>query len=391
MIMVVNRGPAAAGSVLDVQFPAQESSSRASTVTLNDSDTGRKRALLIGIRKVKGYAKLKGAHDDVHKMSALLKDLYHYTPADITVLLDDKIDGHVKPTRTNILNAITDFVKDVKAGDRLFFHYSGHSTQVPNQSNSEEDGKDECLVPLDGEDNLIVDDELHAHLVVPLPAGAHLVAVLDTCHSGSLLDLKHYRCNRVFVPWVFPGNRNSEDKRQGVTRRGALFLQLSAFSKRSTLPPADTLSPANAFPTAPAWILPDDQRCDSPVARFPCDGWCGHHRTQDVDADDIKADVISLASCKDSQRAWEDVKDGVRITMTSALVEILRKDPNRSLKEVLVKIRCVVSRLCAFAAHSYPATRPTRWPWIATARERDTCGSARSTWRNTKNHSKRDS
>ncbi|KAJ6597612.1 hypothetical protein DFH09DRAFT_1304393 [Mycena vulgaris] len=40
-------------------------------------------------------------------------------------------------------------------------------------------------------------------------------------HSGFLLDLSHSRCNRVFVPWIFRGKRNSEDKRLAVVRRGA--------------------------------------------------------------------------------------------------------------------------------------------------------------------------
>ncbi|KAJ7671197.1 caspase domain-containing protein [Mycena rosella] len=103
-----------------------------------------------------------------------------------SVLIDDRIDGHVQPTRTSILQAIADLVKDVKDGDYLFFHYSGHSTQVDSpRFNSEEDGKDKCIVPLDGEDMKIVDNDLHAALVVPLPPGAHLVAVLDTCHYST--------------------------------------------------------------------------------------------------------------------------------------------------------------------------------------------------------------
>jgi hypothetical protein len=70
--------------------------------------------------------------------------------------------------------------------------------------------------------------EIHKILVVPLPIGSRLVTVLDTCHSGSLLgtpvsrclsspllivlhvDLKHYRCNRVWIPWLYKGTRSSE-------------------------------------------------------------------------------------------------------------------------------------------------------------------------------------
>ena len=37
---------------------------------------------------------------------------------------------------------------------------------------------------------MIVDDELNAVLVNPLPEGAVLTAVVDACHSGSVLDLE---------------------------------------------------------------------------------------------------------------------------------------------------------------------------------------------------------
>ncbi|KAJ7878013.1 caspase domain-containing protein [Mycena olivaceomarginata] len=180
--------------------------------------TGKKRVLLIGISKsaAEGYPEFDGAHGDVEKIHRLLLEVYHYEPSAITILVDDGIEGHVQPTRRNILAAISELVKDVKAGDKLCFYYAGHSTQRPNErSNSEEDGLDECMISLDGE--LIVDNELHDTLVRPLPAGSRLVAILDTCNSGSLLDLKHYRCNRVPVPWVWRGKRDSEEIRNSVT------------------------------------------------------------------------------------------------------------------------------------------------------------------------------
>ncbi|KAJ6497958.1 caspase domain-containing protein [Mycena vitilis] len=380
-----------------------------------DHCTGRKKALLIGIKNSRtgNYRELAAAHSDVGKMRGLLLEVYNYTPVEITVLLDDGIPGHIQPTRVNILAAIADLVRDVKEGDQLFFHYSGHSTQVDNpRSNSEEDGKDECLVPLDGEDQMIVDNELHRALVKPLPPGSHLVAVLDTCHSGSLLDLKHYRCNRVPVPWLWRGKRNSEPIRNAVVRRGARLLTLSEATgptqqtqsapnprRRSVIsvmcdPPAapspTSRSPtgnSDKSPTGPLarlrtasvlarrrlsvvlssptadldrdtakdtekgkdkenilqraatklrWILPDDMHCDSPVSRFPCSGWCRNvdRRITDEDPDEVRADVISLASCKDSQLAWEEGG----ISMTSSLVDLLREDPHQSLKEVLIRV-----------------------------------------------------
>lgn len=62
-------------------------------------------------------------------------------------------------------------------------------------------------------------------------------------------------------------------------------------------------------PPEPSWILPEgQQRCQSPVGRFPCNGWCRTMHDEDEDEDEVKADVISLASCKDSQLSWDDEK-----------------------------------------------------------------------------------
>ena len=38
-----------------------------------------------------------------------------------------------------------------------------------------------------------MDDELNVLLVNPLPAGARMHAIIDACHSGSVLDLE-FRC-----------------------------------------------------------------------------------------------------------------------------------------------------------------------------------------------------
>ncbi|KAJ7209027.1 caspase domain-containing protein [Mycena haematopus] len=205
----------------------------------------KRKALLIGITYgaaagAGGYAALKGPHADVAAMKQLLLTWYQYAESDIVVLLDseDATAPAVQPTRVNILRAIDDLVRGARKGDRFFFHYCGHTTQVENRSNSEEDGMDECLVPVDGEANKIVDNELRRHLVVPLPVGSSLVAVFDSCHSASLLDLAHFRCNRVYVPWLSKGRRRSDERWNAVVRRHALPL----------LPPSKPPTPVHSPP-----------------------------------------------------------------------------------------------------------------------------------------------
>ncbi|KAJ6493056.1 caspase domain-containing protein [Mycena sanguinolenta] len=358
------------------------------------------KALLIGIRGTATdnaeCSELTGPHKDVQDVRDLLIDCYGYRAPDITILIDDGVAGHLQPTRANILKAIGDLVKDAKAGDHLCFLYCGHGMQNPNRSNKEE--KEECLIPSDGVKQRIVDHELNAVLVRPLPARCQLVAVLDTCHSGSLLNLGHYRCNRVSAcqlgdmqcrvasllsgrkvvpsspsPSMGPSTRllarSSEINMNLIyhssthrTASSSLDRHPSAEARGSGPGPRRTLTyrastvsvgPANdrdagesedVFSPLPGkfWLVPEEQeprRCDSPIAMLGCTGGCrevGHAEAEaELSLDGVLADVISLASCQDSELAYED-EDGH--SMTSSLVEILRRKPYQSLKEVLLSI-----------------------------------------------------
>ena len=51
---------------------------------------------------------------------------------------------------------------------------------------------DETLIPVDYQkEGQIRDDLIFKLLVVPLQAGAHMVALFDCCHSGTILDLPY--------------------------------------------------------------------------------------------------------------------------------------------------------------------------------------------------------
>lgn len=98
-------------------------------------------------------------------------------------------------------------VQGCQPGDSLVFHFSGHGSQQRNYTGDEVDGYDETLCPLDFEtQGMIVDDEINAAIVRPLPHGVKLHAIIDACHSGTVLDLPFLcRMNRSVV-LVFPNN-----------------------------------------------------------------------------------------------------------------------------------------------------------------------------------------
>lgn len=84
-------------------------------------------------------------------------------------------------------------VHGCSSGDSLVFHFSGHGGQVEDEDGDELDGKDELICPLDSDpedySHDIRDDEINEALVRPLVHGVKLHAIIDACHSGTVLDL----------------------------------------------------------------------------------------------------------------------------------------------------------------------------------------------------------
>lgn len=86
--------------------------------------------------------------------------------------------------------ALAWLINGCQSGDSLLFHFSGHGSRQRNYNGDELDGYDETLCPLDFEaEGMIIDDEINATIVRPLPYGVRLHAVIDSCHSGTVLDL----------------------------------------------------------------------------------------------------------------------------------------------------------------------------------------------------------
>ena len=120
-----------------------------------------------------------------------------YLDENIILLTDE---SNQKPTKSNIIQAIENFVSKANTQDfkELWFSYSGHGTYTWNYGgDSEADYKDEALVPLDYKNSgLILDDYLNKNLVRKLPRDAKLFSIIDACHSGTSLDLPFiYRTN----------------------------------------------------------------------------------------------------------------------------------------------------------------------------------------------------
>lgn len=147
------------------------------------------RALLIGINYNGTRNQLRGCYNDAIDMANFIETQYGVN--DIMILTDEMPQYNL-PTKKHIIQAINWLVNGAKKGDCLFFHYSGHGSQVKTTDIHEDDYMDETICPIDyDESGMICDGELRYYLVDPLPAGCKLTCVLDCCHSGTGLDLKY--------------------------------------------------------------------------------------------------------------------------------------------------------------------------------------------------------
>lgn len=142
----------------------------------------KKKALLVGINAYP-TSPLNGCVNDVLLMNQIITEKFGFTqPAHKRMLVDQSA------TTSNIIDRLEWLVEGAEPGDVLFFHYSGHGSQmVDTDYNLEEepDGLDEiiCPIDLDWRGNVVKDDDL-ARIFKRIPEGVNLTVLLDCCHSG---------------------------------------------------------------------------------------------------------------------------------------------------------------------------------------------------------------
>jgi uncharacterized caspase-like protein len=140
------------------------------------------KALLVGINNY-ASAPLRGCVNDVLDMASYLVDCHNFAREDIRLLTDERATTEEIKLRLKWLTS------DLKAGDRIVFHYSGHGAQAATRNPKEEiDGLDEILVPVDFDwsDSKMIRDKYLNKVFKKLPQGVKFAWVNDSCHSGQL-------------------------------------------------------------------------------------------------------------------------------------------------------------------------------------------------------------
>jgi hypothetical protein len=204
-------------------------------LALGDAGAATRRAVLVGINQYTGsehgsgrWRDLRGSRNDVEALRSILVARHGFARDDVHVLLD------ADASREAILGALRrHLVEPAQPGDVSLFYYAGHGSQLENPGSPELDLLDETIVPADSNRGVpdIRDKELRRRFNDVLDRGADLVAIFDSCNSGSI--------TRGFLPEegarFLPPRQSSkperptpdDDPRPPPEARGALILSAS--------------------------------------------------------------------------------------------------------------------------------------------------------------------
>lgn len=165
----------------------QTSISNQTPETIQNNKYKTKRAILIGINYYGTPYELNGCIDDENRIKNFLTELGYNE----FIILNDlpETEPALFANKKNILENIKKAIQQTGENDILTIYYSGHGSSTYDYNGDEFDGKDEMIVSCDLQ--AILDDELNNILVTETKPGSTIFGIYDSCHSGSIMDLKY--------------------------------------------------------------------------------------------------------------------------------------------------------------------------------------------------------
>jgi metacaspase-1 len=169
----------------ELEYPGMKSAIIAFLISLACASTAYAvdRALIVGVEKYRDprVPATPGCEADARAMEQLIRSVYKFT--EVKVLINEEA------TASNIERWFRSWlIAGTLPGDRVFFFYAGHGSQIADDNGDESDGKDETLAPYDVDPmsgaNMIRDD-LFDEMIGKL-GGRRAVLIFDSCHSGTI-------------------------------------------------------------------------------------------------------------------------------------------------------------------------------------------------------------
>ncbi len=187
-----------------------------------------KKALLVGINYIGSPYALNGCINDVNSIKDKISNRGF---KDINILTDLSAK---KPTRANILTEFKNLLINSQAGDLLLFCFSGHGSNTVDRNNDETDGRDELIFCSDFQ--VVIDDEFKTIIQTTLKENVTLFAMLDSCFSGTVLDLKYQYLDSLNYDNYTENSKQLETKGNVLMISGCNDKQTSADAVFNNIP-----------------------------------------------------------------------------------------------------------------------------------------------------------
>ncbi|KAE8670904.1 Metacaspase-2 [Hibiscus syriacus] len=151
---------------------------------------GRKRAVICGVSYKNTHYELNGCINGANCMKFFLVHRFNFPESSIITLTEEETDPYKRPTKRNIRMALRWLVQ----GFSLEIPWCSitlvmHGSQQKDDNGDEVDGYGGTLCPSDFESQgMIVDDEINATIVRPLPHGVklHAIALSKITSTGAM-------------------------------------------------------------------------------------------------------------------------------------------------------------------------------------------------------------
>ncbi|KAI9342334.1 peptidase C14, caspase domain-containing protein [Obelidium mucronatum] len=288
--------------------------------------TGNKKALLIGINYAGTDSELSGCINDALNLKDFIVQNYGYNPSPETMLMltDDNPNPQFQPTYKNLVSAFAWLVSNTKPGDELFLSYSGHGGQIEDNDGDRESGLDNTLCPMDYEEaGQMRSDDVHKYLVAALPEGVKLTAIMDCCHSGTMMEL----------PYTYRPDANGKMSPVDMVKKGmaiamgAQRLLQGGFSMEKVSEAKRLFAEAQGLAAA---LKGDESGNESG----------GYKQETFNENTGGPKQVFCLSGCKDEQTSADASFNGkANGALTYAILKSLNENRQLSFEELLLQLR----------------------------------------------------
>ncbi len=148
-----------------------------------------KYALLVGVDDYApagdSESDLASCETDALLMYHVLSTKYGFAEENIRLLLS--LREGMQATGDNIITAFRDhLVRQAGPGDVVVFYFSGHGTQIEDDSGDELDRRDEALVPADVDETRQVLSDDNLDFLLDRLQTDHVTVIVDSCHAGTV-------------------------------------------------------------------------------------------------------------------------------------------------------------------------------------------------------------